>query len=112
MTVRITHSSGRPGGSGLLRTGPLGRALAFAAGGVVLLAGLFVSAVVFSVLLVVGVGVAGWFWWKTRGLRKQLRERMAQMQRAQSGAAAGPASAPSSGDVLDGDFIREADQSR
>ena len=71
MTTRIPYSSTRPGGmGGLLRSGPLGRALAIVAGGMVLVAGLFVSAVVFSVLLVVGVVAGGWFWWKTRDLRK------------------------------------------
>jgi hypothetical protein len=95
---------------GLLRSGPLGRALAIVAGGVVLLAGLFVSAVVFSVLLVVGIVAGGWFWWKTRALRKQLGERMAQMQRMQAGARPGGPGPEAPADVLDGDFIREADR--
>lgn len=111
MTTRIHYSSTRPGnGGGLLRTGPIGRALAIVAGGLVLVAGLFVSAVVFSVLLVVGVVAGGWFWWKTRDLRKQLRERMAQMQRMQAGGRPGEPAPKAPGDVLDGDFIREADR--
>ena len=112
MTTRIHYSSPARGNPGrLLRTGPLGRALALIAGGVVLVAGLFVSALVFSVLLVAGVVAGGWFWWKTRGLRKELGERMAQMQRMQGGGQRrdGPDRAPS-GDVLDGDFIREAER--
>lgn len=115
MNERISHSSTRPGSAGgLLRTGAFGRALAIVAGGVVLIAGLFVSAVVFSVLLVVGTVAGGWFWWKTRDLRKQLRERMAQMQRMRAGGpsdgqAGGPAP-QGSPDVLDGDFIRETDR--
>ena len=107
--ARILLSSPRHGSPGAaLRSGPLGRALAVVAGGVILVAGLFVSAVVFSVLLVVGVAAGGWFWWKTRELRRQLRERMAQVQRMQAARApAGPAGEPA-GEVLDGDFIREA----
>ena len=111
MTARIPHSPAGPGSAGaLLRTGPLGRALAIVAGGVVLVAGLFVSAVVFSVLLVVVVAAGGWFWWKTRDLRKQLRERMAQMQDMQTGGVAARRGTQAPPDVLDGDFIRETDR--
>ena len=112
MTTRIHYSSrARANPGGLLRTGPLGRAFALIAGGVVLVAGLFVSALVFSVLLVVGVVAGGWFWWKTRNLRKELGERMAQMQRMQGGGRRrdGPDRA-SPGDVLDGDFISETER--
>ena len=130
MTKRIHslhYSTPSPGSPPSLPgpVGVLGRVLALAAGGAVILAGLFVSALVFSVLLVVGVVAGGWFWWKTRDLRRSLGERMAQMQRMQAGMPAGEASAhpadagPGSqrpgapGEVLDGDFIREtADRSR
>ena len=117
--IRYTPSGRSPSGRGnpfgSLRdraAGPIGRALAVIAGGVVLVAALFVSAVVFSVLLVVGAVVGGWFWWKTRGLRRELRERLAQMQAGQAArpgdpAGAGPAQARP--DVIDGDFIREAE---
>jgi hypothetical protein len=127
MMKRLQNAPSSSAGSGasgsLLGVGAgalLGRAVAVAAAGVILLAGLFVSAVVFSVLLVVGLVAAGWFWWKTRDLRRNLRERMAQMQRTQPGATHGPqpgdgaglrrTAGPGSGragDVLDGDFIRE-----
>lgn len=104
-----TGSAARSFGSSL--TGPLGRALAFVAAGVVLIAGLFVSAIVFSVLLVVGTVAGGWFWWKTRDLRKQVGERMAQMQRMQA-ARRGAAAPQPPADVIDGDFIRETDERR
>ena len=114
MTSRIHLSSpqrGRPNGSLRLGPpGPLGRALTIIAGGLVLVAGLFVSAVIFSVLLVVGVVAGGWFWWKTRALRRQLGERMAQMQRMQAGQRPGDAVRDPSGEVLDGDFIQEGDR--
>ena len=132
--IRYTPSGRSPSGRGnpfgSLRdraAGPIGRALAVIAGGVVLVAALFVSAVVFSVLLVVGAVVGGWFWWKTRGLRREIRERLAQVQQMHAGAgigpqaAAGPFGSPAgvdaararpgqaAGDVLDGDFIRESE---
>lgn len=93
--------------------GPVGRALSLIAGGVLLVAGLFFSVLVFSVLLVLGVIAGGWFWWRTRGLRRDLREQVAQMRRdasarpAGSGGAGGRGASPP-GDVLEGDFIREA----
>jgi len=113
--IQFSPGPGNPGG--LLRPGPaalLGRALAVVAGGVILLAGLFVSALVFSVLLVVGAVAGGWLWWKTRDLRRDLGERLAQMQRAQRPGSSGDAPqgprAGSSSQVLDGDFIRETDR--
>jgi hypothetical protein len=103
--------------------GPIGRALALVAGGLVLVAALFVSAIVFSLLLVAGAVAGGWFWWKTRALRREIRERLAQMQQGQAGddaarrASWGPsgarddaAPARAAGDVIDGDFIREPEQ--
>jgi len=110
-TQRIRISTTEPAGSGgLLRTG-LGGAvvgvLALVAGGAVVVAALFVSAIVFSLLLVAGTVAGGWFWWKTRSLRKSLRERVAQRQQAAVRSAA-MADDPN-GQVLDGDFIRETD---
>jgi hypothetical protein len=101
--------------------GPVGRALAVIAGSVILVAALFVSAIVFSVLLVVGAVAGGWFWWKTRGLRREIRERLAQMQQAQAGGAASPTGTgtrpfgPAAGHardagVIDGDFIRDVEE--
>ncbi|TVO53243.1 hypothetical protein [Denitromonas halophila] len=55
------------------------------------------SVVVFAVVLTVGAAVWGWFWWKTRNLRKQMRETQAQQQ-AQEGL------------VIEGEVIREVDE--
>jgi hypothetical protein len=135
--IRYLRSGGSPAGRrdpfASLRAraaGPIGRALALAAGALVLVAALFVSAVVFSVLLVAGAIAGGWFWWQTRGLRREIRERLAQMQQMQqmqAGAAttrpqaarepsgtrgAAPARArpaQAAGEVIDGDFIRESE---
>jgi hypothetical protein len=122
--IRYT-ASGSPSGRGGLfdslrarAAGPIGRVLAVVAGSLVLVAALFVSAVVFSVLLVVGAVAGGWFWWKTRGLRREIRERLAQMQQMQSGqgpgASAGWEPSPRAAeaarradDIIDGDFVRE-----
>lgn len=57
------------------------------------------SVVVFAVVLTVGAAVWGWFWWKTRNLRKQMREAQAnQSGRAQEGL------------VIEGEVIREVNE--
>jgi hypothetical protein len=63
------------------------------------------SLLVFAVLLVAGLVVGGWWWWKTRHLRRELRERMAQMAQEVQDEQAG-------GRVIEGEVIRDPDQRR
>lgn len=97
--------------------GPFTKALAVVAGVSVLVIGLMFSVVLVGVALVVGSIAGGWLWWKTRALRRDLREQMARMQgdmdaamnrvdRGRQGHAADP------GSVIDGDFIRERPEAR
>ena len=69
--------SGRPSRSLLERI--VGVLLGVVALGVTL----FFSAVVFIILAIAGLAVWGYFWWKTRALRRQMQEQM----RAQGGEA-------------------------
>jgi len=96
--------------------GLLSRIVGIAVGTVVIAASLLVSVAVFAVLLVVGLVVGGYLWWRTRDLRRQVRE---QMQAAAEGRAPpGPGGWPgrpgtpgaSDGRVIEGDFIREVDE--
>ena len=84
----------------------MGRVLAFAAGAVVLVAALFFSVIVFAVLLVVGVVAGAWLWWQTREVRGVLREQMREAQRGAS------SPQPREGEVIEGDYIREARRER
>lgn len=66
-----------------------------------LVLGVMFSLVALAVAAVIGLLFAGWFWWKTRALRKALRE-------------AAPAPAPETarsraadGDIIDGECVRE-----
>jgi len=73
-------------------------------------AGIFVLALMFSVVLfavvaTVGLAVWGWVWWKTRELRKRMREQMAQQGQAQTQANG----ARDEGLVLEGEVIREGE---
>ncbi len=93
-------------------SGLLSRIVGAALGAVVLVVSLLFSAVVFSFLLAAAVLIGGYFWWRTRDVRRQLREQMAQMDaqmRAGTTARPGDASRSQGGTVLDGDFIRERD---
>lgn len=82
--------------------------------GVAVAAGVFVlaltfSLVLFAVIATVGVVVGGWFWWKTRVFRKQMREAMEAARREAEATGRAP-----SGDrarresvIIEGEVIRE-----
>ena len=66
-----------------MRPGPpsvLAKVLAVVIGAALLIVGFAVSLVMLAVVLGAGIAIGGLVWWKTRGLRKQLRE---QTMRAQ-----------------------------
>ena len=79
-----------------------------------LILGLMFSAVFIVVLVVVGLILWAYFWWKTRAVRKQIREQMAQQGRDFTGAAndsTGAASA-ADGDIIEGEAVRVVDEHR
>jgi len=49
--------------------------LAVLAGAVLLVLGFMASLMVFAVMAVLGLGIWGYVWWKTRELRRVMRER-------------------------------------
>lgn len=70
-------------------TGLVGKVLAVLAGLVLVAVGLLFSVVVFAILVSVGLVAWGYLWWKTRELRKQMRER------------------PAGGHLIEGEVIRD-----
>lgn len=76
----------------------LGKAAALLVGSLVLILAVMFSLVALAVVAVGGTLFAGWLWWKTRALRKAMRE-------------AAPAAATRPDDqVIEGEFVRtEAD---
>lgn len=99
--------------------GPVARVLGIVAGTVVAICALFVSVVAFAAVLVVGAVAGGWLWWKTRDVRRQLRGEMERMQKAMErgtpfgpGSPLNPGGRTGQGDVIEGDFIREAPSDR
>lgn len=81
--------------------GPLGKLLAFVLSAALLVAGLMFSLVALAVVAVGGAGLAGWLWWKSRGLRRQF---------AQFEQRAGRTSAAAGGQVIDGEAVRYPDE--
>ncbi|MHB1372938.1 MAG: hypothetical protein ACYC5W_02830 [Thauera sp.] len=79
--------------------------------GAVVMAGVFVLALTFSValfavLLTAGAAIWAWVWWKTRALRKAMRAQMdAQAASGRGAQAARPGSAR--GLIIEGEVIRE-----
>ena len=53
----------------------LGKVFAVMVGAILLVLGFMFSVVLLAVIAVIGLAAFGYFWWKTRGLRKAMRER-------------------------------------
>lgn len=74
-------------------TGPLGQIFALVAGVILLVLGFMFSLVLLAVFVAVGLTLGIWFFWKTRHLRKAMRE-------------AGPMrNPPADGDVIEGEAV-------
>lgn len=75
--------------------------LLLAAGIVVL--GFMFSLVALVIVAVFGLGLAVWFWWKTRAIRKLIREQQPMDDAGVSRSAA------QAGDIIEGEAVREHD---
>ncbi len=71
-------------------TDAIGKTLAVAVGATLLVVAFMFSLIVFALLAAAGLLVLGYLWWKTRDLRRHLRER------------------PPGGHVIEGETIPEA----
>lgn len=76
-------------GSSVRVPGVLGKFIAFTVGALLLIAAFMVSLVVFTIALAGALGIGGYVWWKTRELRRRMRER------------------PQGGHVIEGEVIRD-----
>jgi hypothetical protein len=85
----------------------LQRALAMIGGLIVAVVALSVSIVAVALLAVVGSLVFGYYWWKTRDLRRELKARMASAQAARE-AGAEPVL---DGVVIEGEWQRQGESS-
>lgn len=81
----------RPSG----QPGPLGKLFALIFGAILLVLGFMFSLVILAVAAVIGLAAFGYFWWKTRALRKVLREQQAAAANAK----------PAGGEVFEGEAV-------
>ncbi len=100
--VRLQFQASLQGG------GPVTKFLAAIAGVLVVIAALFLSVFVFAGLLATGVIAGGWFWWRTRRLRRQFRDSIdaATREAVRQAAQRDGSSSNRQGTVIEGDFIR------
>jgi uncharacterized protein HemX len=83
-------------------SGPLAKVVAFLLSATFLVLAFMFSLVALAVVAVVGVALGGWLWWKTRAMRKQMKEmREAAQQMGESGPT------HNNDQVIEGEFIRE-----
>ena len=88
--------------------GLLGRLLGIAAGAVLLVAALMFSVVMFAFALAAGLLAWGWLWWKTRDVRRQMREQMETQRMGQSPWDDRHGDGPQAdGRVIEGEAIRD-----
>lgn len=80
----------------------LGKLVAFVVGTLLLIAGFMFSVVALAVIAVVGLGIWGWLWWKTRALRRQMAD--AQAAGEPLWQRSGPMN-NAGGNVIDGEVI-------
>lgn len=73
------------------------------AGGVMLVSALVISVVFFAVAVVVLLGIGGYMWWRTRELRKALREQLEAQERVFGGSPNAP------DDVIEGVVIERTE---
>lgn len=97
--MRINFNAGGP------PSGPFGKIFATLVGLLTLAAALMFSVVFVAVIAVLGLIAWGYFWWKTRALRKQLREQQAASPFGQA-----PAPESASGEVIEGEAVRVVDE--
>jgi hypothetical protein len=101
--MRVDESQLRLGGSGHVASRAksfVGKAAAVLVGGVLLASAFVLSLAFFAVALTVALVFIGYVWWKTRGLRKQMRDHIQSQTRASSQHASA-----ASGDVIEGVVI-------
>ncbi|WP_319238983.1 hypothetical protein [uncultured Propionivibrio sp.] len=99
--MRINFSGTRP-------TSPLGKIIAAIVGVLTLAAAFMFSLVFLAVIAVAGLVAWGYFWWKTRALRRLLRD--------QAGAApfgqATENGVSTEGEIIEGESVRVAEDQR
>lgn len=88
--------------------GVLGKLLTFIFGAAFVVIAFMFSLIALAVVAVAGVLIGGWFWWKTRAVRKQMREMQEKMQ---TGNRPSAEQSVMDGLIIEGEVIRETRES-
>lgn len=72
--------------------GIVAKAVTVIGGAILLMSALALSILFFAVVLVIGVLIGGYLWWKTREIRRQIRTQF-------------PSDQPSPGEIIEGEII-------
>ncbi len=96
MTTEQSSTQSNPQQPGLI-----GKILAFIIAAAMLVLGFMFSLVALAVVVVGGLMVWGWLWWKTRAIRQQIRE--------QSVAQGTMTTDFNGGQIIEGEVIRESE---
>jgi len=99
MSINFNSRGGRP-------QGLVAQLLTVIGGALVLGAAFMFSLVFFAVLAIAGLIFWLYFMWKTRALRRQMREQLD----ADARRPASPPPAPASGDIIEGEAVRVVDE--
>lgn len=86
--------------------GPLAKIIAFLLSAAFLTLAFMFSLVALAVVAVLGIGLGGWLWWKTRALRKQMRAAEASLRSGNT-----TTTATGGNTIIEGEFVRETSAS-
>ena len=84
--------------------GPLAKIVTFLLGAALLVVGFMFSLVALAVVAVGAVLAGTWLWWKTRAVRREIREQMRQQPPVER------ERQPFDGRIIEGEVIRETEQ--
>ena len=84
--------------------GPLAKIATFVVGTILMVVGFMFSLAALAIVAVAVVVVGAWLWWKTRAVRRQIDEQLAQQQAFQPDAPA------FDGRIIEGEAVREPEQ--
>ena len=102
MSINFNRAARKP-------KGPLEQALTVILGVIVIGLSLMFSLVLFAVVAILGLIFVLYFWWKTRELRKQLRNQSAAQMSSPTSRAPAAETSIDGGAVIEGEAVRVTD---
>lgn len=98
----LSHGGVPPAGTPSRAMQVVAKAIALIGGAILIVSALALSLIFFAVLIVAGVLIGGYLWWKTRELRKQVRTQFESSAPFQTDRGRGEAM---KGEIIEGEII-------